>query len=133
MDELRRAAGMAATGEVRSFASFLQRGLVAVAILGVFALACAFAVIGFLDLAVYFAALPDYGPVRAAGFAALAAAAVMGLLALAVRRFLKPEPAATVERPSPLAAAAAQGPPKTVWDLAALVAAGVLAGLSQKH
>lgn len=132
MDELRRMAGMAATGEARSFASFLQRGLVAVAILGVFALACAFAVIGFLGLAVYFAALPGYGPVHAAGFAALAAAVIMGLLGLGIRRFLKPEPPAMAERPSPFAAAT-QSPPKTIWDLAALVAAGILAGLSQKH
>lgn len=132
MDELRRMAGASASGEARSFAAFLQRGFAVVAILGVFAFACAFAIVGFLGLAVYVAALPDYGPPEAAGLAALAAAVVMGLLGLAIRRFLQPE-RQPAEPPSALAAAARSPPPKTVWDLVALVAAGILAGASQKH
>lgn len=129
-EDLRRlATGAAAAGEARSVASMLSRGAVAVAVLGVFALACAFATIGFLGLAVYFAALAKYSPPEAAGLAALAAAVVMAVLGLAMWRVVQPE-----SRPSPLAAAA-QTPPKTVWDLVALVATGVLAGLSssQKH
>lgn len=132
MDELRRIAGASASGEARTFASFVQRGFVVVAILGVFAFACAFAVVGFLGLAVYFAALADYGPPKAAGLAALAAAVVMALLGLAIRRFLQPAARQPAEPPSPLAAAA-HSPPKTIWDLVALVAAGVLAGMAQKH
>jgi len=119
-------------GESRSLGSILERGLVYGLVFGVLALACAFTVVGFLALAVYFAALPDFGQVRAACLAALAAAVLMVVLVFALRRVVQPD-SRPVERSSPLAAAAQSPPPKTVWDLVTLVAAGVLAGLAQKR
>ena len=124
--------GVGGQTESRSLGAILERGLVYGLVFGVLALACAFAVIGFLALAVYSAALPGFGDVRAACLAALAAAVLMAVLVFALRRVLQPE-ARPPERASPLAAAAQSPPPKTVWDLVTLVAAGVLAGLAQKR
>ena len=132
MDELNRLLAARVTGEARSRTSALERGIIVVAGCGVFAVACAFAVVGFLCLAVFFAALPDYGEIKAACFAALAAAVVMGVILFSIRRFLQPD-TQPAERPSPLAGAAQAAPPKTIWDLVALVVAGVVAGLSQKR
>ncbi|SRR5579883_1784232 len=133
MDDLGRLlGGVQGQGESRSLGSILERGLVYGLVFGVLALACAFAVVGFLGLAVYFAALPDFGPVRAACLAALVAAVLMGILVFGLRRVVQPDPR-PAERPSPLAAAAQSPPPRTVWDLVTLVAAGVLAGMAQKR
>jgi hypothetical protein len=137
MDDLGRLlAGIAAPSESRTLGSILERGLVYGLVFGVLALACAFTVVGFLALAVYSAALPDFGAVRAAFLAALAAAVLMAILVFALRRTLQPE-SRPADRPSPraspLAAAAQSPPPKTMWDLVTLVAAGVLAGLAQKR
>lgn len=112
-----------------SLVSSLERGVVVVLACGVFAAACAFAVVGFLALAVFFVTLPQYGDVYAACFAALAAAILMGILVLGLRRYLQPEPQPP-ERASPLTGLA---PPKTIWDVVALVVAGAVAGLSQKR
>jgi len=119
-------------GESRSLGAILGRSLVYGLVFGVLALACAFAAVGFLALAVYFAALPGYGEVRAACLAAVAAAVLMAALVFVLRRVLQPE-ARPPERASPLAAAAQSPPPKTIWDLVTLVAAGVLTGLAQKR
>lgn len=124
--------GSTGHGESRSLGSILERGLMYGLIFGVLALACAFAVVGFLALAVYFAALPDLGQIRAACLAALAAAVLMVILVVTLRRVVQSD-SRPVERPSPLAAAAQSPAPKTVWDLVTLVAAGVLAGLAQKR
>jgi hypothetical protein len=133
MDDLGRLlGGMQSQGESRSLGSILERGLVYGLVFGVLALACAFTVVGFLGLAVYFAALPDVGQVRAACLAALAAAVLMAILVFGLRRVVQPD-SRPAERPSPLAAAAQSPPPKTVWDLVTLVAAGVLAGMAQKR
>ena len=138
MDELLRlvsgAAGVANGGETRSLGSILERGLIYGLIFGVLAFACGLAVVGFLAFAVYAAAVPPYGEVKAACLTALAAAAAMAILVYGLRRVLQPSAAApSPERASPLAAAAQSSAPKTIWDLATLVAAGVLAGLAQKR
>lgn len=141
MEELLRlissAAGAANGRETRSLGSILERGLVYGLIFGALAFACGFAVVGFLAFAVYAAALPPYGAVQAACLAAFAAAVVMGILMYGLRRFLQPAAPSSPpqpERASPLAAAAqASSPPRTIWDLVTLVAAGVVAGLAQKH
>ncbi len=132
MDELNRLLAARVTGETRARTSALERGIIVVAGCGVFAVACAFAVVGFLCLAVFVAALPGYGEVKAACLAALAAAVVMAVLGLSVHRFLQPD-TQPAERASPLAGAAQAAPPKTIWDLVALVVAGVVAGLAQKR
>lgn len=131
MQELARLLAASAGGEARSRGPSLERGIMFAAVAGVFALACAFAVVGFLAAAVFFETLPDYGAPRAACFAALAAAIVMVVLGLGIRRALQPEP--PPERASPLAGAAQATPPKTIWDVLTLVIAGVVAGLSQKR
>ncbi len=122
-------------GGRRSLVASLERGIVLVVIFGVFAFACAFAVVGALAAAVFFAALPDYGEIKAACLTALAAAVLMGVLALSLRWLLQPEPQQqqAPQRASPLAGAAHATPPKTVWDLVTLVIAGVVAGLAQKR
>ncbi len=121
-------------GGRRSLVASLERGIVLGVIFGVFAFACAFAVIGALAAAVFFAALPDYGEIKAACLTALAAAVLMGVLALSLRWLLQPEPQQQApQRASPLAGAAHATPPKTVWDLVTLVIAGVVAGLAQKR
>ena len=136
MDDLGRilggVMGQTGQGESRSLGSILERGLVYGLIFGVLALACAFSVVGFLALAVYSAALPEYGEVRAACLTAVAAAVLLAILVFAMRRVLQPD-SRPPERASPLAAAAQSPAPKTMWDLVTLVAAGVLAGLAQKR
>lgn len=133
MDELSRLlGGIGNPGETRSLGSMLERGLVYGLLFGVLALACAFTVVGFLALAVYSAAVPAYGDVKAACLTAIAAAVLMGVLVLALRQLRKSD-SQPAPRVSPLAAAAQAPPPKTIWDLVTLVAAGVLTGLAQKR
>jgi hypothetical protein len=139
MDELLRLLSGATTGatnggETRSLGSMLERGLVYGLIFGALAFACGCAVVGFLAFAVYAAALPGYGEVKAACLAALAATVVMGILVYGLRRVFQPAAAPPpVERASPLTAAAQSSAPRTIWDLVTLVAAGVLAGMAQKR
>lgn len=133
MEELSRLlAARTTTSESRPRASSLERSIVVIAISTFFGIACAFAVVGFLALAVFFAAVPRYGEVKAACLAALAAALVMAVLGFSARRFVQPQAPPPAERPSPLGSAAQVTPPKTIWDLVALVVAGVAAGLSQQ-
>lgn len=110
----------------------MERGIIFVAISAFFGIACAFAVVGFLGLAVFFAAVPNYGEIKAACLAALAAAIVMAVFGFSVYRYMQPERQAP-ERPSPLGNAVQATPPKTIWDLVALVVAGLATGLSQKQ
>ena len=137
MDELLRlisgATGAVGNGETRSLGAILERGLIYGLIFGALAFACSLAVVGFLAFAVYAAAVPGYGEVKAACLAALAAAVVMGLSAFGLRRAVQPSAAAAPERASPLATAAQSSTPRTMWDIVTLVAAGVLAGLAQKR
>ena len=134
MDDLRWLVGSASnSGEGRSLGSMLERGLVYGLIFGVLAFACSLTLIGFLALAVYFAALPAYGEVEAACLTAVAAAVVMAVLVFGLRRVLQPAAPLPERTPaSSLAAAAQAPPPKTIWDLVTLVAAGVLAGMAQQ-
>jgi len=127
---------MAATRtESRSLIDRLERGVIYAIIFGVMAFACAFTVVAFLGLAVYSAALPDYGPVKASCLAALGAVVLMAVLLIGVRWLMH------AEKPEPPRAAALSGlppnlhleQPKSVWDLIALVAAGVLTGLAQRR
>ena len=122
------------SGETRSLGSILERGLIYGLIFGVGAFACGLAVVGFLAFAVYAAALPAYGEIKAACLAALAAAVVMAISVFGLRRVLQPaSPPPPERRAAPLAAMAQSSPPRTIWDLVTLVAAGVLAGLAQKR
>jgi len=127
---------MAATrNDGRSLVDRLERGVIYAIIFGVLAFACAFTVVAFLGLAVYSAALPDYGPVKASCLAALGAVVLMGVLLIGVRGLMradKPEP----PRPAALPGVPAGMPleqPKSIWDVIALVAAGVLTGLAQRR
>ncbi|HEX9463686.1 MAG TPA: hypothetical protein VGB82_13900 [Alphaproteobacteria bacterium] len=137
MDELRVL--LAAThAEGRSIVDRLERGVVYTVVFGVMAFACAFTIVAFLGIAVYAAALPDYGPIGAACFAALGAAVLMVVLLLTMRWLMAARSAPPRAQPREAAMAgfpnAAQfQQPKTVWDLVMLVAAGVIAGLAQKQ
>ena len=136
MDPLRPLVAAGAEGLMAK----LERNVLYGIIFGVLAFACALAIVAFLGMAVYLALLQDYGPVRAACLSALAAAVVMGVL-LATMRWLM-QPASRPERapsPAPLPGIlpgiinGAQFPPKTVADVVSLVAAGIIAGLTQKR
>ncbi len=113
----------------------LERSVIYAVIFGVMAFACALTVVGFLGLAVYSAALPDYGPVKAACLAALGAVVLMAILLIGVRWLMhadKPETRREATLPGVPAGAPLQQP-KSIWDLIALVAAGVLTGLAQRR
>lgn len=131
MDPLRPLVAAGAEGLIAK----LERNVLYGIIFGVMAFACALAIIAFLGLAVFWALLPDYGPVQSACLSAVAAAIFMGLLLATMRWLMQAPPASRPERePSPLPSflSGAQFPPKTVADVVTLVAAGIIAGLAKR-
>jgi len=113
----------------------LERSVIYAIIFGVMAFACALTGVGFLGVAVYSAALPDYGPIKAACLAALGAVVLMAVLLVGVRWLMRseqPEPRRTAPVPG-IPGGAQLEQPKSIWDLIALVAAGVLTGLAQRR
>ncbi len=144
---------MEATG-LRQHVDRIERNLVRMLVLGVVAFLCGIVALVFVAMATYAALRPDFGEVQAALIAAgifIAVAAVCGLL---LSRKPRPEPrvvervvetevetppiAAAGERPFPAEATspAALLPnlrAESLWDIATIVAVGVVMGMSNKR
>jgi hypothetical protein len=136
MDDVRGVlAGARAEG--LSLMAQVERNVIYAVAFGVLALGSAFIGLAFLGFALYAALLPDQGPVRAACYAAFAAALLVALLLAAMRWLMHSKSAPPEPRPAanPLAGLTNGGqfPPKTLGDLIMLVAAGFAAGLAQKR